>query len=291
MNKLIIQAADSLRKAIESGNMEMINSYAYALNKLFEEEVPNPFKDFDAALARFEWASAMIDFYNKVGDTTQAGTLRNRITAHYQAIRKSKDCSVQQKHELKIKIKEIQGKTLFPKRKVINHQPAEFKRGVFCLRAFDWFAELHGMLPLEGSHYLRPFNVEDLLYRLPLDMPKKQVVEEMTRYCYEKGGGLAPRDKQKHYSISGNPAKHLYIIGNGFDLYHGAQTGYMSFRKYLFKQAPEIVGYFDLYFGPHSLGRSFSTPVGWWWSVQPYEYRQDEYGLRYPIATWSRSNL
>ena len=25
--------------------------------------------------------------------------------------------------------------------------------------------------------------------------------------------------------------------------------------------------------------------------MQPYEYRHDEYGLRYPIATWSRSNL
>ena len=291
MNRMIIQAANFLRKAIESGNMEMMNRYAYALNKLFEEEVPDPFKDFDAALARFEWASAMIDFYYKVGERQQAGTLRNRIIAHYQAIRKSKNYSVQQKHELKIRLIEIREKTQFPKRKVIDQSSEEFKRGVFCFKAFDWFAESHGMLPLEGSHYLKPFNVGELLYKLPLDMPKRQVVEEMTRYCYEKGGSLAPRDKQKHYSVSGNPSKHLYVIGNGFDLYHGAQSGYMNFRKYLFKQAPEIVGYFDLYFGPRSLDRSFSTPVGWWWCVQPYEYRHDEYGLRYPIATWSRSNL
>ena len=37
--------------------------------------------------------------------------------------------------------------------------------------------------------------------------------------------------------------------------------------------------------------RSFSTPVGWFWCMQPYEYRHNEYGLRYPVATWSRSNL
>ena len=291
MNKLIIQAADSLRKAIESGNMEVVKSSAYALNKLFEEVVPDPFKDFDAALARFEWASAMIDFFNKVGDTTQAGTLRNRIIAHYQAIRNLKNYTVQQKHELKIRLKEIREKTRFPKRKAIDHKSKEFKRDVFCFKAFDWFAEIHGMLPLESLNYLRPFNIEPFLQSLPLEMPKQQVVEEMTKFCYEKGGNLAPRELQQHYTVDGEPPKHLYVIGNGFDRYHGAESGYMSFRKYLFKQAPEIVGYFDLYFGPRSLDRSFSTPVGWWWCVQPYEYRHDEYGLRYPIATWSRSNL
>lgn len=83
---------------------------------------------------------------------------------------------------------------------------------------------------------------------------------------------------------------HLYIIGNGFDLYHGAESGYKSFRRYLYRRNPLIVGYFDLYFGPRSLNRSFSTPVGWW-CLQSYEYRHDEYGLRYPIATWAKSNL
>ena len=58
---------------------------------------------------------------------------------------------------------------------------------------------------------------------------------------------------------------HLYIIGNGFDRYHGAESGYKSFRRYLYRRNPLIVGYFDLYFGPRSLNRSFSTPVGWWW--------------------------
>ena len=91
--------------------------------------------------------------------------------------------------------------------------------------------------------------------------------------------------------MTGRTAIHLYVIGNGFDRYHGAESGYMNFRRYLYRRSPQTVGYFDLYFGPRSLDRSFSTPFGWYWCLQPYEYRHDEYGLRYPIATWSRSNL
>jgi hypothetical protein len=117
------------------------------------------------------------------------------------------------------------------------------------------------------------------------------VVEEMTKYCYDKGGSLAPRSLQRQYKVGGKQAKHLYVIGNGFDRYHGAESGYMSFRRYLYRRSPQTVGYFDLYFGPRSLERSFSTPVGWFWCMQPYEYRHNEYGLRYPVATWSRSNL
>ena len=29
--------------------------------------------------------------------------------------------------------------------------------------------------------------------------------------------------------------KHLYIIGNGFDRYHGADSDYLSFRKFFLK--------------------------------------------------------
>lgn len=87
------------------------------------------------------------------------------------------------------------------------------------------------------------------------------------------------------------PAKRLYIIGNGFDRYHGAQSDYKHFRAYLYRQSPQTVGYFDLYFGPRSLDRSFSTPAGWWWAVQPVALRKGKYGLRYPIATWARDNL
>ncbi|MBO5816456.1 MAG: hypothetical protein J6R26_00705, partial [Paludibacteraceae bacterium] len=52
----------------------------------------------------------------------------------------------------------------------------------------------------------------------------------------------------------------LYIIGNGFDLYHGAQSSYWAFRQYLLRCAPEVVMAFDLYWGPGTLLNSFEHP-------------------------------
>lgn len=240
---------------------------------------------------RFKMADAMVTFWAAIGEMAQARTLRNRIVAHYQAIRKSTSYSAQQKHELKIILKKIKAKVPPQERKSVDLTTDGAKRGLFILRAYRWFAELHGMLHMEGLNYLHPFHIEPFLHTLPVDMPKEQVVDEMTRFCFERGGSLAPRDLQMHYEVGGKPAKHLYVIGNGFDRYHGADSGYGSFRRYLYRRSPRTVGYFDLYFGPRSLDRSFSTPLGWWWCLQPYEYRHDEYGLRYPVATWSRSNL
>ena len=297
MNQTLLkQSIYDLHKAIESGKKDEMQRGAVVLDCLFNREVPDPFKDYECAMLRFEYAKAMVACWMKVGDVSQAGTLRNRIVAHYQAIRKSKDYSIQQKHNLKNILCEIKNLTktssIYSQYNTkVDKSSEEFKRSSFIICAYRWFSEVHGMLPKEGLDYLRPYNIEPFLHTLSIDMPKQQVVEEMTRYCYEKGGKLAPRALQKRYTVAGKSPRHLYVIGNGFDRYHGAESGYKSFRKYLFKQDPEIVGYFDLYFGPRSLDRSFSTPVGWWWCMQPYEYRHDEYGLRYPIATWSRSNL
>ena len=294
MNKSkLLQSIFDLHKAVESGNMDMMYHCANSLNALFEEEVPEPLEGYDAALMRFKTAEAMASFLMATGEHSQAGTLRNRITAHYQAIRKSKDYTVSQKHELKALLRCIKAKVPTQRRddRKKDKTSEEYKRSVFIFRAYRWFSDIHGMRPLEGMEFLRPYDVSSLLSTLPLDMPKRQVVEEMTKYCYDRGGSLAPRSLQGHYTVAGKPAKHLYVIGNGFDLYHGAQSGYMNFRRYLYRRSPQTVGYFDLYFGSRSLDRSFSTPVGWYWCTQPYEYRHDEYGLRYPIATWSRSNL
>lgn len=294
MNKAkLLQSILALHKAVKSGNMEKMHRCADSLNTLFEREVPEPLEGFDAALMRFKVANAIVAFHVAVGDLSRAETLRNRITAHYQAVRKSKGFSVSQKHELKELLKSIKAIVPIQKRDSfkMDKDSDEYKRGVFILHAQDWFSEIHGMLPQEGLEYLAPFNVSAFLSTLPLDMPKAQVVEEMTKYCYDKGGSLAPRSLQQHYEVGGKLVKHLYVIGNGFDRYHGAESGYMSFRRYLYRRSPQTVGYFDLYFGPRSLDRSFSTPMGWFWCMQPYEYRHDEYGLRYPVATWSRSNL
>lgn len=264
--------------------------YADAVEDAFQQEVPDVFKDYESAHLRFLYAREMTAFLMAIGEESQARTLRNRIIAHYQAVRKSTDYSVEQKHILKELLKEVRNNTAIEKRE--TPMPRELSERIrFVSRAYKWFGEIHGLLSQETHKYLTPFLMEPFLYSLPLDMPKQQVVEEMTRYCYEQGGTLAPRSLQRQYTVEGHPARHLYVIGNGFDRYHGAQSGYMHFRRYLFRQAPVIVGYFDLYFGPRSLERSFSTPVGWWWCTQPYEYRHDTYGLRYPISTWTRTNL
>ena len=56
-------------------------------------------------------------------------------------------------------------------------------------------------------------------------------------------------------------SEHLYIIGNGFDCYHGAKCYYSDFRKYLLRHRPEVLATFDLYFGPKSLYNSFDSIV------------------------------
>ena len=43
--------------------------------------------------------------------------------------------------------------------------------------------------------------------------------------------------------------RNLYIIGNGFDIYHGLDTKYQSFASYLHRKDGEIYGYLLIYYG------------------------------------------
>lgn len=54
-----------------------------------------------------------------------------------------------------------------------------------------------------------------------------------------------------------NSIRHLYIIGNGFDRYHGAKSTYSDFREYLLKRNDFVVKMFELFFGPRSMMNSF----------------------------------
>ena len=157
---------------------------------MFEEEVPEPLGGYDAALMRFRMAEVMVSFLMAIGEQSQAGTLRNRIIAHYQAVRKSKDYTVSQKHELKELLRSIKAMVPAQRRDFlkVDKTTEEYKRRVFIFRAYNWFSEIHGMLKQEGLEYLRPFDVSELLHTLPIDMPKAQVVEEMTKYCHDRGG-------------------------------------------------------------------------------------------------------
>ena len=110
----ILQSLSDLYKAIKSGEENEMQRRAFISDDLFNKEVPDPFKDYECAMLRFEYAKAMTAFMMKIGDISQAGTLRNRIIAHYQVIRKSKDYTVQQKHELKTILREIKENTYIP---------------------------------------------------------------------------------------------------------------------------------------------------------------------------------
>ena len=35
--------------------------------------------------------------------------------------------------------------------------------------------------------------------------------------------------------------RHLYIIGNGFDLHHGINSSYRNFRNWLYENEPTII--------------------------------------------------
>lgn len=59
------------------------------------------------------------------------------------------------------------------------------------------------------------------------------------------------------------PLKHLYIIGNGFDRHHGAESTYFHFREYLARRNPEIVDTFEMFFGDGNLFSKWSFDALW----------------------------
>jgi len=84
--------------------------------------------------------------------------------------------------------------------------------------------------------------------------------------------------------------KHLYIIGNGFDCYHGTQSSYKDFRRYLMKTDINIVKMMDLYFGPKSLENTFNSSIAYYWSLETEDFRKY---MRIPLphSTWANEHL
>lgn len=35
--------------------------------------------------------------------------------------------------------------------------------------------------------------------------------------------------------------KHLYIIGNGFDLHHGINSSYKNFQEWMYENHPDVI--------------------------------------------------
>jgi len=92
-------------------------------------------------------------------------------------------------------------------------------------------------------------------------------------------------------AVSMEGIRHLYVIGNGFDCYHGADSGYQSFRKYLYRRNPRVEACFDLYFGPRSVVNSFRNFDGWWWCYHTALLGRQDDIYSYPATTWAKNNL
>lgn len=84
-------------------------------------------------------------------------------------------------------------------------------------------------------------------------------------------------------------SEHLYIIGNGFDCYHGAKCSYSDFRNYLLRHKPYVLATFDLYFGPRSLKNSFESFKDF---MKCFEISWDcTFDGVYPKTTWAEKEL
>lgn len=58
----------------------------------------------------------------------------------------------------------------------------------------------------------------------------------------------------------------LYVIGNGFDLYHGLDTSYLSFGAFLKKSYPLIYEYLTQYHGISDITNGVESSGGFLWS-------------------------
>ena len=159
------------------------------------------------------------------------------------------------------------------------------EQGLFITRVYQaWCKDPRIPKNENPMRYLNPFHSDDFLATLPIDTPINEAVDRLIEYCYEHGGSIVPSEHQQPYKVDGKNARTLYVIGNGFDRYHGAQSSYWHFRQYLMRCMPEVVGAFDLYWGPRTLSRSFEHPDDYLQCLLPNP-------RHYPINRWTEDHL
>lgn len=166
------------------------------------------------------------------------------------------------------------------------------ERGIFIIHAFDlWCADVrvqsHCSDPMA---YLKPYAIESFLQTIPINTPDERIVDLIIDYCYQQGGSLVPASKQVKYSIHSQSPRHLYIIGNGFDRYHGAACRYQDFRNYLYGCDSFTLSRFDLFFGPRSLENSFEHKWDWQICMEDKSARK-YWHIPYPKAVWANKHL
>ena len=80
---------------------------------------------------------------------------------------------------------------------------------------------------------------------------------------------------------------HLYIIGNGFDLYHGAKSSYADFRRYLLRHNVNVVKSLEFFFGPRSLRNTVERYSEFRWYTEDFKHLR----IKAPETEWAHMFL
>ena len=160
-----------------------------------------------------------------------------------------------------------------------------FDRAHLIDRARNGFMRIDGLTFKRARDYMAKYSARDYLMQCPLDLSTKELVSGMKDYCLQRRAEILEPYRKKRYSINGDPIHHLYIIGNGFDRYHGADSTYMDFRNYLLKHNDFVVKMFELFFGPRSMMNNFDDYNDFLLCLQ--------YGRKLPAPknTWAKDYL
>lgn len=84
-----------------------------------------------------------------------------------------------------------------------------------------------------------------------------------------------------------NNSRHLYIIGNGFDRHHGADSSYADFRQYLLHHNVNVVKSLELFFGPRSLKNTVDNYSEFRWYTEDFNHLR----IKAPEAQWAKMYL
>lgn len=79
----------------------------------------------------------------------------------------------------------------------------------------------------------------------------------------------------------------MYIIGNGFDMYHGADSSYAHFREYLLHHNVDVVKSLEFFFGPRSLRNTVERYSEFRWYTEDFKHLR----IKAPETKWARMFL
>lgn len=81
--------------------------------------------------------------------------------------------------------------------------------------------------------------------------------------------------------------RHLYIIGNGFDRYHGAESSYADFRRYLLHHNVDVVKSLEFFFGSQSMRNTVDNYSEFRWYTEDFKHLR----IKAPEAEWAKMFL